>query len=47
MVSAFCSRGKRQHRIATWKVYPEVTKAFEELQLMQLETSEITMQTLK
>ena len=31
----------------TWKVYPEVTKAFEELQLMQIEISEITMQTLE
>ena len=42
MVSAFCGRGKRT-AWNTWKVYPEVTKAFEELQLMQTEISEITI----
>ena len=45
-VSAFYVRGKKT-AWNTWKVYPEVTKAIEELQLMQIEISEITMQTLE
>ena len=45
-VSTFCGRGKNTAWV-TWKVYSEVTEAFEELQLMQIEFSEITMQTLE
>lgn len=44
--AAFCGRGKKT-AWNTWKVYPEVTKAFEEFQLMQTETSDMAMETLE
>ena len=31
----------------TWKVYPEVTNAFQEFQLIQTETSDMAMETLE
>ena len=45
-VSSFCGRGKKT-AWNTWNVYPDVTRAFEELQMMQTEISELTMKTLE
>ena len=45
-VSAFYGRGKKT-AWNTWKVYPEVIKAFEEFPLMQTETSNLVMKTLE
>ena len=45
-VSAFCGRGKKT-AWNTWKVYTKVIKAFEELPLMQTETSGLAMETVK
>ena len=43
IVSVFCGRGKK----TAWnlcKVYPEAIKAFEEVPLMQTETSDVAME---
>jgi len=45
-VPSFNGRGKKT-AWNTWKVYPDVTDAFEELQMMQTEISELTMKTLE
>ena len=45
-VSSFCGRVKKT-AWNTWNVYPDVTRAFEELQMMQTEISELTMKTLE
>ena len=45
-VSSFCGRGKKT-AWNTWKVYPEVIKAFEEFPLMQTEISDVAMETLE
>ena len=45
-VSSFSGRGKKT-AWNTWTVYPDVTTAFEELQMMQTEISEATMKTLE
>ena len=45
-VSVFCGRGKKT-AWNTWKVYPEVSKAFEEFPLIQTETSDMAMKTLE
>jgi len=45
-VSTFCYRGKRT-AWNTWKVYPEVIKAFEEFPLMQIEIGNMAMETLE
>ena len=45
-VSAFCCRSKKT-AWNTWKVYPEVIKAFEEFPLMQTETSDMAIETLE
>jgi len=45
-VSSFNGRGKKT-AWNTWKVYPDVTEAFKELQMMQTEISELTMKTLE
>ena len=45
-VSAFCGRGKKT-AWNTWKVYPEVIKAFEECPLMETETNNMAMEALE
>ena len=45
-VSAFCGRG-RKRAWNSWKVNPEIIKTLEELLLMQTETSDLAMETLK
>ena len=46
IVSAFCGRGKKT-AWNTWKVYPEVIKAFEEFPMMRIETSDMAMEILE
>jgi len=45
-VSSFNGRGMKT-AWNTWKVYPDVTEVFEELQMMQTEISELNMKTLE
>ena len=45
-VSASCGRGKKT-AWNTWKLYPKVIKTFEQLPLMQTETSDRAMETLE
>ena len=45
-VSAFCGRGKKT-AWNIWKVFPEVTSAFEEFLLMQADISESAMAVLE
>ena len=45
-VLTFCGRGKKT-AWNTWKLYPEVIKAFEQLPLMQTETSNLAVETLE
>ena len=44
--SAFCGRGEKT-AWNTWKVYPEVIKAFEEFPMMRIVTSDMAMEILK